>query len=74
MGRYKKGMEFKGCDEDCFNCPYPDCLKAGYKMKPDKYLQAALQLGDLISAPHMYALELGGCGRENPNISRKFYR
>lgn len=23
----QKGGSFKGCDDDCFNCPYPDCLK-----------------------------------------------
>ena len=21
--------EYRGCDEDCFNCKYPDCLKPG---------------------------------------------
>lgn len=21
-----------GCDEDCFNCPYPDCYKPDNKM------------------------------------------
>lgn len=21
--------KFYGCDEDCFNCPYPDCYKPG---------------------------------------------
>ena len=66
-------MKFKGCEEDCFNCPYPDCLKPGYKMKPDKDLQAALQVEKLISAPKMYTLELGGYGGAMPNVSRKFY-
>lgn len=23
-GQHKR---FKGCDEDCFNCPYPDCYR-----------------------------------------------
>ena len=40
--RLKKSPRFMGCDEDCFNCPYPDCRKPGYKMKADKALSEAL--------------------------------
>lgn len=30
----KKGYrKFKGCDEDCFNCKYPDCYKPVVKLK-----------------------------------------
>ena len=25
-----------GCDEDCFNCPYPDCYKPALQMKKEK--------------------------------------
>lgn len=34
--------KFKGCNEDCFNCPYPDCLKPAAKMKRDKFYETAL--------------------------------
>ena len=59
MGRYKKRMKFKGCVEDCFKCPYPDCLKSGKIMKSDKNLNEALRVGNLKSSPKMYTLELG---------------
>ena len=26
-------MQFNGCDENCFDCPYPDCLKPETGMK-----------------------------------------
>lgn len=25
--------KFTGCDEDCFNCEYPDCMKPAYLIK-----------------------------------------
>ena len=25
--RIKHGLDFPGCNDDCFNCIYPDCLK-----------------------------------------------
>ena len=25
--RVRKGYDFPGCDDDCFNCKFPDCLK-----------------------------------------------
>lgn len=31
----KSAVRFKGCDEDCFNCPYPDCLKPDNKCSTD---------------------------------------
>lgn len=27
----KKYKYFKGCDEDCFHCPYPDCAMPSYR-------------------------------------------
>lgn len=41
----KRRVVFKGCDEDCFNCTYPDCLKPCQEMKVDKELRAALAIG-----------------------------
>lgn len=26
-GKRNNRAVFNGCNEDCFNCPYPDCLK-----------------------------------------------
>ncbi len=40
--RLKKSARFMGCNEDCFNCPYPDCRKPAHKMKTDKALTEAL--------------------------------
>jgi hypothetical protein len=34
MGRPRKGYKYQGCNEDCFNCPYPDCYKPAQGMKP----------------------------------------
>lgn len=25
--RISKGYDFPGCDDDCFNCKFPDCMK-----------------------------------------------
>lgn len=75
MGRYKKGLEYRGCDEDCFNCPYPDCLKPVSQIKLEVNMRTVL-FGDCKGTsptPKMYTLELGGYGGVRPNISRKFY-
>jgi hypothetical protein len=74
MGRCKKELEFRGCNDDCFNCTYPDCRKPSYKMGVDKHLQSALQVERIVSAPKMYTLELGGRGCDTPNLSRKYFR
>ena len=58
----KVAKKFKGCNEDCLNCPYPDCYKPTYFIDNQGKRQA-----------HMYTLELGGVGKNMPNISRKFY-
>ena len=40
----KKGYKkYKGCTEDCLNCPYPDCYKPDYLFKADKGLKQALK-------------------------------
>ena len=31
----KHKVKFKGCDEDCENCPYPDCLKPANQIKKE---------------------------------------
>ena len=29
MGLKRERITYSGCTEDCFNCPYPDCMKQG---------------------------------------------
>jgi hypothetical protein len=65
--------KFNGCDDNCFECPYSDCLKPSYKMNVDKDLQKAMLVRKGESRPHMYTVELGG-GHDTPLISKKFYR
>lgn len=64
-----------GCDEDCINCPYPDCYKPTMECKTDTFVSALLRErpSKEKSAPHMFTVELGGAGTNRPNLSRKFY-
>lgn len=64
-----------GCDEDCMNCPYPDCYKPAIECKADKFVSALLRerTSKKKSALHMFTVELGGTGTNRPNLSRKFY-
>ena len=74
MARKKGYRKFKGCNEDCFNCPYPDCYKPVNEIKNDFNMRTLL-FGDngTKSQSRMFTLELGGHGGATPNISRKFY-
>jgi hypothetical protein len=68
--------KFIGCNEDCFNCQYPDdCHKPSSKCKPDKAMRAAHKTlsRNSESQSRMFTIELGGFGGSMPNISRKFY-
>ncbi len=64
-----------GCDEDCMNCPYPDCYKPTESIKSDRTYAKVLcdRPSKEKSAPHMFTVELGGAGTNRPNLSRKFY-
>lgn len=73
MGRPKLGQEFRGCDEDCLNCAYPDCLKPSREMKPTREVSSKVIEHVGKSQQRMFTLELGGVGKNMPNISRKFY-
>ena len=64
----KKG----GCNEDCFNCPFPDCYKPSQKMKYDESLFVSKAVAEVESQARMFTLELGGYGGARPNISKKF--
>lgn len=76
MARKKGYRKFKGCNEDCFNCPYPDCFKPVAEMKPLREIASLTRVDNLSggeSQARMFTLELGGYGGATPNISRKFY-
>lgn len=62
-----------GCNEDCFNCPFPDCYKVSSLLKTDEAAKEALRVGGDTSQSRMYTLELGGVGSNMPNISKKYY-
>lgn len=65
-------IKFNGCNEDCFNCPYPDCIKPVGQMKKDNSVVLAKKTGE--SQAKMYTVMLGGYGGVRPNISKKYYR
>jgi hypothetical protein len=67
-------MKFHGCNDDCFNCPYPDCYKPTEQIKHE-FNMRTLPFGgnESESQQRMFTLELGGYGGATPNISRKFY-
>jgi len=64
--------KFHGCNEDCLNCTYKDCLKPDNLCKSDSDCKEAFKIGSGVSQTKMYTLELGGYGGNTPNISRKF--
>ncbi len=52
MSRYTKSRKkFTGCDEDCFNCKYRDCLKLASQIRRDDNISAARQSTTKSSAP-----------------------
>ena len=73
MGRPRKNAEFKGCDENCLNCPYPDCYKPMHLLKSTADFCSGVveKVGE--SQQRMFTIELGGVGKNMPNISRKYY-
>jgi hypothetical protein len=76
LGRKKGIKKFKGCEEDCLNCPYPDCYKPAQDMKPLSDITNIARcdrVGNGESQGKMYTLELGGYGKTKPNASRKYY-
>ena len=73
MGRYKKRESFNGCDEDCLNCPYADCYKPVHELKSTTDFCSGVveEVGE--SQQRMFTIELGGVGKNMPNLSKKFY-
>ena len=52
MSRYTKSRKkFTGCDEDCFNCPYRDCLKPASQIKNDVSISEAKRISNRTSVP-----------------------
>ena len=64
MVKRKRGRpKFKGCNEDCFNCPYTDCKKPVNQLKQDNSIVQAIRIGG--SQNKRYTVALKGWG--NPN-------
>lgn len=47
-----------GCDEDCFNCRYPDCVKPVQKIKTDNSYTIPTGKDKSESQQKMYTVEL----------------
>lgn len=78
MTEWAKGKAYRsagGCNEDCLNCKYEDCYKPAREMKTDELTKSALSVARKVNNSNcaMYTLELGGVGRNMPNISKKYY-
>ena len=72
----KRRLKYTGCNEDCLNCPYPDCLKPANEIKATRNITKIPRCDGISSGEsqgRMFTLELGGYGGATPNISRKFY-
>ena len=67
----RKGI-YRGCNEDCFNCPYPDCYKPAGKMKHDSSFFISKAETTSESQAKMFTVMLGGYGGARPNLSKKF--
>lgn len=69
----KRKTTYKGCNEDCLNCKYPDCLKPANEMQSDHLIKVA-RPSETESAPHMYTVELGKINTIIPNVNRSYYK
>lgn len=66
----KKG----GCNEDCFNCPFPDCYKPVSEMECTRNTMHISRVDKESgeSQAKMFTVMLGGYGGARPNLSKKF--
>ena len=72
---YKRGetqSRYRGCNEDCANCPYPDCYKPVHQMKATREIATVREVEHPTSQQKMYTLCIGGYGRTSPNARKKF--
>ena len=62
MKIFKNGTWRKngGCNEDCFNCPYPDCLKPTHEIRTDNSYSIPIAKGTAESQPKRCTIELKG--------------
>lgn len=60
LGRKIGYRKWKGCGEDCANCPYPDCYKPAHLMKPKRELGLDEVENQGKDQQKMYTLEFGG--------------
>ena len=67
----KKKPKYAGCNEDCFNCPYPDCLKPAQKMNRENNYRPIQRISGESQA-RMFTVELGKYNSIVPNVSRKY--
>jgi hypothetical protein len=74
MGRKKGVRKYKGCNEDCLNCKYPDCYKPTYQMRTDRTFFISKANKERESQSKMYTLSLGKYGGTSANISKKYFR
>ena len=59
--RFKKPkVKFNGCDEDCENCPYPDCLKPAYQIRKYGDFISKREREQETSQQKMYTVSVGG--------------
>lgn len=73
MGRKKGSKNFKGCNEDCAHCPYPDCYKPVAEMKATRETVDISEKRDIDvkSQGKMYTFELGKYNSNSPNYRKK---
>ncbi len=54
-----KRRKYKGCDEDCFHCKYPDCLKPTHKIKRGwKQNRTSAEFSGVVSKSDSYSVAL----------------
>lgn len=54
-----KRRRYKGCDEDCFHCKYPDCLKPVSKIKRGwKQSRTSLEFSGVVPKSDSYSVAL----------------
>lgn len=51
-------IKFNGCNEDCANCPYPDCLKPVREIKTENISKREKE--QETSQGKMYTVSVGG--------------
>lgn len=72
----KKGgrkPRYKGCNEDCEHCPYPDCYRPYSEMRATSEVINLQETRDekLKSQGKMYSVTLGKYNAQYPNSNRK---